>query len=64
MGIPVVFVASPQTLREDAYRLDPIRDLLPIYQAVDDIDWNPPVPDISVLSDRIRKQARELVPGG
>ena len=61
MGIPVVFIASPHTLREDPHRLDPIRDLITVHAPGDSIDWEPVAPDISALSDRLREQARDLV---
>lgn len=61
LGIPVVFIANTHTLREDSHRLDPIRDLVPVYAAGDSVDWAPAEPDVSELADRIRTQARELV---
>ena len=60
MGIPVVFIPNPRTLEEDSYRLDPVRDLIPVYGPRDRIDWDPGAPDISVLQSEIRSQATAL----
>jgi hypothetical protein len=62
MGVPVVFIEEPDPVYPVNYRLDPIRDLLPMYQPGDRIDWQPSAPDVSGLSDEIRSRARALVP--
>jgi Polysaccharide pyruvyl transferase len=61
MGIPVVFIPNPQTLEEDSYRLDPVRDLIPVYGPQDRIDWQPRAQDISVVQNSIREEAAALV---
>jgi hypothetical protein len=61
IGIPVIFMPSAQTLKEDAYRLDPIMDLIPVYGPDDHVDWEPQVPQISAVSAQIRAQAYQLV---
>jgi hypothetical protein len=62
MGIPTVFIAPPDPLYPTDYRLDPIRDILPVYHAGDEIDWSPKPPDVSLLAEEIRNRAKALIP--
>ena len=61
MGIPVVFITEYDPLYPTGYRLDPLRDLCPIYQVGDEIDWSPEIPDISAKAEEIRLRVRSLV---
>jgi hypothetical protein len=62
MRIPTVFITAPDPLYPTDYRLDPIRDIIPIYHAEDEIDWNPKPPDVSALAEEIRGRAMALIP--
>jgi polysaccharide pyruvyl transferase len=62
MQVPVVFLSPQHAVDLAAYRLDPVRDLLPIYTANDDINWNPQPPDISAIAGEIRARARSVAP--
>jgi Polysaccharide pyruvyl transferase len=59
MRIPVVFIAPPDGPSD--YRLDPVRDILPINTEKDNIDWDPKPPDISAIADEITAKVAGVV---
>jgi Polysaccharide pyruvyl transferase len=56
MGIPVVFLSTDNPDEQTDYRLDPIIDLIPLYKTDQEIDWDPPAPDVSHISREIRSR--------
>jgi hypothetical protein len=61
MGVPVVFFSPYERGDPEAYRLDPIRDLIPVYHLGDDVDWSPDPPDTSTIASELRQRAGAMV---
>ena len=61
MRIPVVLITEYDPFYPAGYRLDPIEDILPLYEAGDDINWNPQAPDISDIANEIRGNMKTLI---